>query len=140
MVNNLEKMNRVFFPDRVGDEKDIPQNLDKSSFRIVKNNFVDMELDSRSVYLLMLDLVRTENKGDRPIYVYALKSIQPIYQFLCDNEIDLRKAKNGPIEELVGKEVIGFTPKGVNENEYPINIDEFVKCLKIYENADGGKK
>lgn len=135
----LEKINRVFFPDKVGDEKDIPPRMDKSLFRIVKNQFVDIKFDSKSSYILMMDLVRAENMSDRPNYIYALNGIQPIYQFLCDNDIDLRMAKNGPIEELVGKEVIGFTPRGVNENEYPANIDEFIKCLKIYEN-DGGKK
>jgi hypothetical protein len=135
MAKNLEKTSRVFFPDRVGDEKDIPPRMDESLFRIIKNQFVDIKFDSKSSYMLIMDLVRAENMGDRPNYVYALNGIQPIYQFLCDNDIDLRMAKNGPIEELVGKEVIGFSQGEGND----CRIDEFVKCLAIYENAEGKK-
>jgi len=134
-----EKINRVYFPDKVGSEKDIPSGMEKSSFRIVKNQFIEMEFGSKSAYILMLDLIRAENKEDKPFYVYALKGVELISNFLSDSGIDLHKAKNGPIEELVGKEVIGFVPREVKENAYPTNIDKFVKAIKIKENREEGK-
>jgi hypothetical protein len=103
--------NQIYFPKEVGTLKEFgKKKMNKSLFRIVNSEFGqnDVGCGDYFKYTLKLDLVKAENKGDKPSYPYLLNGSIPVLAFIANIGIDPRDLEYGPVESLHEREVYGF--------------------------------
>jgi hypothetical protein len=103
--------NQIYFPNEVGTLKDFRgKKMNKSLFRIVSSEFGqnDVGCGDYFKYTLKLDLVKADNKGDKPSYPYLLDGSISTLAFISNMEINPLSLEYGPVESLHEREVYGF--------------------------------
>lgn len=132
-------LNQIYFPKEVGTLKDFRgKKMDKSLFRIVNSEFGwnDIDCGEYFKYTLKLDLVKADNKKDKPSYPYLLNGSIPVLAFIANMGIDPRDLEYGALKVLHEKEVYGFIRQNTKFRKYAENGEGIIEGISLKQKED----
>ena len=122
---------QVFFPKKVGSKKDLSRGTRKSLLRIVNSEFGWADVGDYFKYTLKLDLAEAKNSEDKPSYPYLLDESGSVLGFIANMGMDPLDLKYGKVEELVGKEIIGYMYSGKKRMGYSQHGSNIIEGIGI---------